>query len=251
MRRRAFTLVELLVVISIIALLIAILLPSLKGAREQAKMTVCLSNVKNMAVAVFMYVDDNRNYFPLSRDHGGFQDGGWINELVPYAGDKLLYRCPSDRSTNWIDPAQPNAINPRENSYATNVFMTPEDNPDDPFGQESAVKLGYVRRSLCRFPLTTIYLAEYRDTHAGQAPSDHIHADRWVPDFTGQREDPKEEVAIGRHRKVFENYGYVDGHAQSMKFDHTFKFDKPKQEVELSQWDPNFPDELKNRNAIH
>lgn len=61
---RAFTLVELLVVISIIALLIAILLPSLTKAREQAKTVKCLSNVRSMMMGINYYIQDNNDMLP-------------------------------------------------------------------------------------------------------------------------------------------------------------------------------------------
>ncbi|MBL8879218.1 MAG: prepilin-type N-terminal cleavage/methylation domain-containing protein [Phycisphaerales bacterium] len=61
---RAFSLVELLVVVSVISLLIAILLPSLKRARDQSRMTVCLSNMKSQGSAVLMYAQDHTGSLP-------------------------------------------------------------------------------------------------------------------------------------------------------------------------------------------
>src|SRR6188508_2251491 len=62
--QRAFTLVELLVVIGIIAVLIAILLPALNRAREAAKQVQCLSNMKQLSNAVIMFANENRGWMP-------------------------------------------------------------------------------------------------------------------------------------------------------------------------------------------
>src|SRR3954467_7175409 len=61
---RAFTLVELLVVIGIIALLIAILLPTLSRARESARRTQCLANIAELGRAVLLYAHDNKDHLP-------------------------------------------------------------------------------------------------------------------------------------------------------------------------------------------
>ncbi len=111
--RRGFTLVELLVVVSILALLIAILLPSLSGARAQAKSAVCATGIRQIVLANMMYAGDHQQrYCPAAADiattnlhrwHGSrtnpnqpFQAGG--GPLVPYLGsDRGIRDCPSFR----------------------------------------------------------------------------------------------------------------------------------------------------------
>jgi len=92
----AFTLVELLVVISIIALLMAILMPSLQQARKQAKAVVCLSNLHQWGLAFSMYTNQNEGRMFAAFHGGGTKDSDtWGYVLRPYYTEPDLRLCPA------------------------------------------------------------------------------------------------------------------------------------------------------------
>jgi prepilin-type N-terminal cleavage/methylation domain-containing protein/prepilin-type processing-associated H-X9-DG protein len=113
-RYRGFTLIELLVVIAIIAILAALLVPSLKKALEMGRRTVCKSNLRQIGISIISYSNDHDNWMPPGGIHGGTScldeiyrfsgNRGWFGHGLPYGlgylGDKSnttlgLLWCPT------------------------------------------------------------------------------------------------------------------------------------------------------------
>ena len=103
--RRGFTLIELLVVIAIIAILAAILFPVFARAREKARQTSCLSNLKQIAVADQMYIQDYDECIASYSSHPG-QSGAYNYRafLDPYMKNTQLWECPSGTSAVGYGP---------------------------------------------------------------------------------------------------------------------------------------------------
>lgn len=97
---RAFTLVELLVVIGIIAILIAILMPALSRAKESARRIQCMSGLRQLGTATMMYTQEFKGRFPDAWQwHPKQVAGVWEGPLIKYHGNSgvpELYSCPSD-----------------------------------------------------------------------------------------------------------------------------------------------------------
>ncbi|MCD6361581.1 MAG: DUF1559 domain-containing protein [Armatimonadetes bacterium] len=96
MMRRGFTLIELLVVIAIIAILAAILFPVFAKAREKARQTSCLSNLKQLGLGLMMYCEDYDETYPDARYGSNPSPYPLIYEcLVPYTKNYQIWICPS------------------------------------------------------------------------------------------------------------------------------------------------------------
>jgi prepilin-type N-terminal cleavage/methylation domain-containing protein/prepilin-type processing-associated H-X9-DG protein len=100
-RQNGFTLVELLVTISIIGLLAGLSIPAIKAAQDKAKQAACSSNLKQLGVALSSYLAENNGVFPGHHTMSGIMV--WPHRLRPYLGNNHdLFWCPAeDRNTKW------------------------------------------------------------------------------------------------------------------------------------------------------
>jgi prepilin-type processing-associated H-X9-DG protein/prepilin-type N-terminal cleavage/methylation domain-containing protein len=159
---RAFTLVELLVVVGIIATLVAILLPALAHARLVAQQTKCLSNMRQVGNALQMYLGENRNITPAQwrDDYGtGVADFGdanvtsqtpsFLGLLMMYLTDPRVLVCPVANPCPWLPPTPTSDTNYLGNLVvcARPITMIPEGGSSTVYMQEDWYDFGccYVR----------------------------------------------------------------------------------------------------------
>ena len=204
--RGAFTLIELLIVIAIIALLIAILLPSLAGARKAAHSIVCASQLRQLGTGLSLYADDNKDRYPT---RGGIPDFGgiahWAHHLTTgYAMDSVLV-CPADfEPVGGFDGDIDTDFGPR--SYFINGFN------DHFFVQTDDMNIhNYIGMAMNRadifFPSDTAVFAE-KDSE-----SRHFYLDILEGlgnDFT--------EIEPSRHGPLISNYAFADTSVRSLKY---------------------------------
>ncbi|HEY3915798.1 MAG TPA: prepilin-type N-terminal cleavage/methylation domain-containing protein [Verrucomicrobiae bacterium] len=184
-RESGFTLIELLVVIAIIAILAALLLPALARAKEAAKRTQCMSNLRQWGQAMSLYVDDNNQVFPRTKipdgtpgaapgyneDNPTWTDladfyytpppqgmDAWFNALPPYIGSKPLYFYKAIENDN----AGIANFNGRQN-----IFWCPSSIIDPLINDNIRVALNYGMNSkaLDDAPAEIVYLKSQMITH--------------------------------------------------------------------------------------
>lgn len=129
LKSKGFTLIELLVVIAIIAILAALLLPALAGAKRQAQSTSCKNHLHQMGIAVQMYVEDTKVYPYLDYDSGWPSFRKWPDILQPYyriAWTNRNFHCPAYQGVVSTNLNQDDML---YGSYAYNDLGTEIENP--------------------------------------------------------------------------------------------------------------------------
>lgn len=226
MNRRGFTLVELLVVVAISALLIGVLLPGLAKARRGAQATVCLSQMRQLAVAQAAYATEHKGQLVnYGLAHGGGPSAeaelSWVVDLEAYLESTPVLRSPVDRSAHWATPVSPGGPL-RRTSYGLNEFVT-RTGVFEPLLRRTYRADNVFKMQAPSAVVQWVVMAFDGD----YAASDHVHPGGWwIGSFAVDRSPQLAagQVQIDAHGGPAgawasrSNYAYLDGHARTLEF---------------------------------
>jgi prepilin-type N-terminal cleavage/methylation domain-containing protein/prepilin-type processing-associated H-X9-DG protein len=202
--RKGFTLIELLVVIAIIAILAAILFPVFAKAREKARQTQCLSNVKQIMTATLMYSSDYDEKVVKCR-YSGWITIKWYHVAAMYHGSDQILVCPSRSSMKvcylTCGGGQPDG-------YAWNVALSGRNECCTSWEWKVNVRQRELTLGQVKNPSETFLVVDSFDNGSATQTCAIVWKPGIWPGF----------VPMGRHNGG-DNYGFVDGHAKWLKPD--------------------------------
>ncbi len=218
LRKRGFTLIELLVVIAIIAILAAILFPVFAKAREKARQTSCLSNVKQIMTGELMYAADYDDMWPNNVNPAGYAPvmtvGGVVCENVdpwwewqafpdPYVKNIEIFNCPTSPDAGcWFDPYNPSGYSDLDSDGDYTLNWEGYANRGDASGG----------LNLTEYPSEVLFLCDGGDVYVDEG------GNTWPPlEDLDLDWDARAEGAM-RHNGM-SNVGFWDGHAKAWNFD--------------------------------
>ena len=206
--RRAFSLVELLVVVAIIGTLLGLLLPAVQAARAAARRAQCASNMRQVGIGILHFADTHRGRWPETTHTvdpdpatGGFTRA-WIESVGPYVEKVDAIRiCPED-------PLGQKRLAARLTSYTLNGWLSPEATP------------AFDRMPTITEKSKSILAFELSEKKGFDDPyTDHVHSFDW---FAASRKKQLKvfqgvanEVAVRRHVDAA-HYLYADGHVEAI-----------------------------------
>lgn len=205
--RRAFTLVEVLVVVAVVALLAAILFPAFARARENARRSSCTSNLKQIFLAHCLYREDYDGIFvPAAyRDANGARVT-WADLFLPYTRSRSVYLCPSDSGARQFSFGL-NSV-----AFADVEFLTPQ--------QTGGINLGAVR-----FTNTSEIVMAVESGMGDDFQT--VRPDSWkiVPPSSPLQFEGDARPS-GRHFGRA-NVAFLDGHVKSLALDSFYRNQTP------------------------
>lgn len=151
---QGFTLVEILVVIAMISILASIVFPVVARTRERGRMTTCLSNERQLGIAVEEYSTDNDSTYPngIQQTSTGrpWQGVGWASQCMPYADESIVFNCPSD--TVRSDPPHSTEV-----SYGYNINLIEHGHGyEDPLSGLTESDLGFPANTVLLFEVSNV-----------------------------------------------------------------------------------------------
>ncbi len=217
--RRAFTLIELLVVIAIIAILASMLLPSLSMAKEAGKRIACANNLRQLEIAIQIYLTDNNSGYPPR-----VKQNRWPMALYSTFRDVRVLRCSSDGpkpKTGSVDTnTYPADAAPR--SYIINGWNDFFKNTlaDADFQKYmSATYAGCIHEPDIRQPSDTVVFGE-KDTESDNYYMDFLEG---IGNDITEIEQSRHQASTKKSKGGGSNYAFADGSTRFLKYGQAFR----------------------------